>query len=102
MDNDISFVYEKLARFAFRCQRLGDPWKIATQDKHVAFCDVNRNEEAKQMLQRVIIALILSAKTQPDIDKLLLLEKEINNCQTQQDFNRIIMDAYKITERNSS
>ena len=60
MEKDIAMIYEDIARFAFNdCSKYGDPWKISAQEVHNAFCDITRNNEAKENLHKVFVGLIL-------------------------------------------
>lgn len=97
MENDIAIIYENVARFAFNnCAKYGDPWKIAAQEVHNVFCDVNRNTEAKQNLHKIFVGLILKTKSEIANKNLLKLETLINNCKSQNDFNQLILKANKI------
>ena len=93
-------IYENVARFAFNdCNKYGDPWGIAAQEKHQAFCSIDRINEAHQIMSRIYVGLILRMKSEEKI----LHEFEKNNfkCKNQKEFNTQIELTYNVIEKFS-
>jgi hypothetical protein len=96
---DPAFVFEALARFAFNdCLKAQDPWGIAKQEKYSVFTDKNRISEAKMVLGKVFVGVLLRNNSLEAEHKLLKLEERKNDCNNQSDFSQIIHDAHRILE----
>lgn len=96
---DPAYLYETLARYAFNdCLKAQDPWGIAKQEKYNVFIAEERLQEARKVLEKVFVGLLLRPNQKKNQELLLKLEDKINSCQSQNDFVNIISEACKICE----
>lgn len=95
--NDPAYLYEQLARHAFNdCLKASDPWGIAKQETYAVFMNENRIEEARKVLNKVFVGLLL--RESKNTEKLLALESKIPKCGSQTEFLDLISKAFSICD----
>lgn len=96
---DPAYLYEQLARYAFNnCSKAKDPWGIAKQEYYSVFVEAHRLNEAKLILGKVFVGLLLKQNSTEDTQKFLVLEDKIHHCKNQTDFLKLINKAFTISE----
>jgi hypothetical protein len=90
---DPAMKYEELAKKAFdNCQKYGDPFQYAAQERYVNFVPVPKLL-GKRMLSTVLIKLIISNQGKAVSKDFINLEEKVWTSKTQEDIISIIEEA---------
>lgn len=99
-ENDPAMRFEALAREAFNCDKYGDPWGYAAQEKYSVFISEPISLDAKRMLSTILIKLICDNQNSSFLEELMKLDNHIWKAKTQIDIIAIIDNTIKILQKN--
>ena len=102
IDNSSSAMrFEGLTRAAFNnCNKYGDPWGYASQDKYSVFVSEPISLDAKRMLSTILVKLICDNQDSSFLEELIILDNAIWEAKTQNDIIAIIDKTIELLQKN--
>ena len=94
-NDDYANQFEKLAGYAFKCERKRDPWGIASIDTYSEFVE-NPSENGKRAFSKIFTKLILDSCDELKTKKLLKLEELVWEAKSQEEIGKIIEETINI------